>query len=128
MGKLYAPNSYWEADDYEKLEVCNGCGAKGGVKVPDYMWGLCIIDACNIHDWMFHEGTTKGDFEFANSMFEYNLRQIIKANSNFIMRPLRLARSDKYVFAVEKFGEDAFWTDCKERNEDDEITYQGEFR
>jgi hypothetical protein len=126
--KLYAPLSYYNATEEEKAEVCNGCGAKNGFKFPDCMWGLDIKIACDIHDWMFEFGVTQGDFDFANSMFDYNLRQIIKAKSNFVMRPLRLARSDKYVFGVEKFSESAFWDGCKEFNQDMSITYKGEFR
>ena len=37
---MYAPNTYWEATVADRLEVCNGCGAKGGIKVPNTMWGL----------------------------------------------------------------------------------------
>lgn len=33
--KLYAPNSYWHATAEKRATVCNGCGAKGGIKVPD---------------------------------------------------------------------------------------------
>ena len=32
---LYAPVSYWEAAPSEKRKICNGCGAKEGLKVPD---------------------------------------------------------------------------------------------
>ena len=128
MRKLYTPFSYTEASCEELAKVCNGCGAKDGMKFPGVMWGLSIVDACNIHDWMFHVGVTQGDFEFANNMFDHNLRMIIKAESNWFMRPLRLARADKYSYGVEKFGESAYWVETKVRDDRMSITIIGEFR
>ena len=125
--KLYAPNSYYEASDEEKLEVCNGCGAKDGVKVPDTMWGLNISEACNIHDWMFEEGITLADFYFANAVFIMNLSIIIVCGGSKWLAPLRLMRATKYFVAVQRLGEDAYWVDNK-RNERMNITYKGSFR
>lgn len=125
--KLYAPKTYWEASEEERKAVCNGCGAKDGVKVPDTMWGLCIVMACHIHDWMFNEGKTLADFYFANAVFIMNLAIIIVCGGSKWFAPLRLARATKYFIAVQEMGEDAFWVD-KEANEIMSITYQGDFR
>lgn len=125
--KLYAPKTYWEASEEDKLATCNGCGAKNGVKVPDSMWGLNIVLACFIHDWMFAEGKTKADFYFANAVFIMNLAIIIVCHGSKWFAPLRLARATKYFIAVQELGEDAFWVD-KEANETMSITYQGDFR
>ena len=58
---LYAPVSYWEAAPSEKRKICNGCGTKEGLNVPDTMWGLDISEACKIHDWMYQHGKTLAD-------------------------------------------------------------------
>ena len=126
--KLYAPTSYWEATEKEKAEVCNGCGAKEGMNVPDTMWGLDISQGCNIHDWMFGEGKTQGDFFFANAIFIMNLAIIIIAKSNKWLVGLRLARASKYFTAVAVLGLDAYWVEGKTRNIQMNITYKGEFR
>ncbi len=46
---LYAPKSYWNLTEEEKSKICNGCGAKDGIKVPDTIYGLSIKIACDIH-------------------------------------------------------------------------------
>ena len=38
--KIYAPITYWELSPEEKKEICNGCGAKDGLKVPDTFLGI----------------------------------------------------------------------------------------
>ena len=124
--KLYAPNSYWNATPEQLKEVCNGCGAKGGMDVPDRMYGLKITNSCHIHDWMFKEGITFADMMFANSIFLLNLSIEILAGSNWATKPLRLMRATKYFIAVIQFGSDAYWVD-KEKDEDMSITFNGTF-
>lgn len=125
--ELYAPKSYWEATPEERSKVCNGCGAEGGIKVPDKMWGLDIKHCCQIHDWMFKYGITYADFVFANAVFIMNLVITIVAHSSKWIAPLRLARATKYFLAVQTLGEDAYWKG-KQRNDAMAITYTGEFR
>lgn len=125
--KLYAPLSYWNATPEELKEICNGCGAKGGIKVPNTMWRLNIKECCQIHDWMFKFGKTYADFLFANAVFIMNLAIAIVSKSNKFLAALRLARATKYFMAVQTLGSDAFWVD-KERNDEMVITYKGEFR
>lgn len=125
--KLYAPLSYWTATQEELEEICNGCGAKGGIKVPDSMWGLIIKECCQIHDWMFAKGLTYADFLFANAVFIMNLSIVIVSKSNKFLAALRLAMATKYFIAVQALGEDAFWVN-KKRNDEMVITYKGEFR
>lgn len=124
--KLYAPASYWNATPEQLKEVCNGCGAKGGIDVPDRMYGLKITNSCHIHDWMFKEGKTLADMFFANSIFLHNLSVEIIAASNMLTKPLRLMRATKYFLVVVQFGSEAFWKD-KKKNEDMNITFNGTF-
>lgn len=125
--KLYAPLSYYAATCKEKKKVCNGCGAKGGIKFPDTFYGLDISEACNRHDWMCKYGKTYGDFLFANAMFLLNMVTIIINASNWFMKILRLSRATKYFIAVALKGHDAYWKN-KKKNKQMEITYKGSFR
>lgn len=125
--KLYAPNTYWEATKDERKEVCNGCGAKGGIKFPDTMYGLNVAESCHIHDWMTAYGKTLGDFFFAGAIFILNLSIIIINNSNKVTSVLRLMRASKYFSGVMAVGLNHYWKD-KDKNEDMHITFNGEFK
>ncbi|DAB30680.1 MAG TPA: hypothetical protein CFH84_02705 [Sulfurimonas sp. UBA12504] len=125
---VYAPDTFWRATPEQIKKVCNGCGSEDGLKVPDTFWGLCVVLACYIHDWMFEEGETLGDYFFANAMFFWNLTAIVINNSNWFMMLLRMERALKYFLGVmfEK-GQEAFWKN-KEPNDAIYITYQGSLR
>lgn len=125
--KLYAPISYYEATEEERKTVCNGCGAKGGMNVPDTMYGLVISEACHRHDWMTAHGKTLGDFYFAGAIFILNLTLIIVNSSNKFTSALRLMRASKYFVAVMYAGLSHYWED-KEKNDEMKITFRGEFR
>lgn len=124
--KLYAPNTYWELDDDYKSMICNGCGAKGGIKVPDTFLGLNISEACNIHDYMYYLGKTKGDFLFSNAMFMMNMTAIILGNSNWLTKLLRMGYATKYFTAVALYGDKAYWKG-KIKNGKYTISYEGTF-
>lgn len=124
---LYAPQSFWTASLEEKNEICNGCGAKDGINVPNTFYGLDIKLACNIHDWMYKEGETFADFLFSNAIFLLNLVSLVIAGSNWITRILRLSRASKYFLAVALKGQDAFWAN-KEKNMSMHISYKGSFQ
>lgn len=124
---LYAPNSYWFADAAELKRVCNGCGAKNGIKVPSTFFGLSVRVACDIHDWMFEHGKTYADFLFANAMFLLNLSVLIIKGSNWFTMLPRLWLATKYFIAVALKGQDAYWVN-KPKNTEMFISYKGNFR
>ena len=128
--KLYAPIDFWMASEKEKKEICNGCGAKKGLNVPDTFYGLDISLACNIHDWMYQYGKTEADRLFADAMFRLNLTILIdEANYNVlskVLKPLRHGRASTYYNAVCLWGEESFWVN-KDKNEVLVITYKGRF-
>lgn len=133
--KIYAPITYWELSPEEKKEICNGCGAKDGVKVPDTFWGLNIEEACNIHDYMYSTGKTYYDKLFADAMFRLNLTVIIDAKETFkdkLLSILRHYRAGTYYIAVAKYGNYSFWKDKERLSPEDpmafRITFTGEFR
>ena len=133
--KIYAPITYWELSPEEKKEICNGCGAKDGLKVPDTFWGLNIEEACNIHDYMYNTGKTHYDKLFADAMFRLNLTVIIDAKETFkekLLSVLRHYRAGTYYIAVAKYGNYSFWKDKERLSPEDpmafRITFTGEFR
>ena len=133
--KIYAPITYWELSPEEKKEICNGCGAKDGLKVPDTFWGLNMEEACNIHDYMYSTGKTHYDKLFADAMFRLNLTVIIDAKETFkdkLLSIFRHYRAGTYYIAVAKYGNSSFWKDKERLSPEDpmafRITFNGEFR
>ena len=133
--KIYAPITYWELSPEEKKEICNGCGAKDGLKVPDTFWGLNMEEACNIHDYMYSTGKTHYDKLFADAMFRLNLTVIIDAKETFkdkLLSIFRHYRAGTYYIAVAKYGNSSFWKDKERLSPEDpmafRITFSGEFR
>jgi len=120
--RLYAPESFWRASARVRGVVSNGCGTSGwkGELVPETMYGLDVSLACDIHDWMYHEGETQEDKDQADRVFLNNLLRIIQhAAGPWLLRTLRRRRARTYYQAVHHFGGPAFWA---EKNPD--ITYQ----
>ena len=110
---LWAPETYWKAPKSEIKRVCNGCGTAGwkGDLVPDTMWFLDVSPACQIHDYMYHEGRTQEDKEQADRVFLNNLNRIIEADSEWkILKILRRRRARIYYEAVKYAGGPAFWS------------------
>ena len=110
---LYAPKSFWSSTDENRRIICSGCGTKGltGLFVPDTMYLLNISPACNIHDWMYHEGTTLADKERADRIFLNNLIRLITIESKSrLLISLRKRRAFKYYKAVDIFGAPAYWS------------------
>jgi hypothetical protein len=133
--KIYAPITYWELSPEEKKEICNGCGSKDGLKVPNTFWGLNIEEACNIHDYMYNNGKTHYDKLFADAMFRLNLTVMIDAKETFkdkLFSIFRHYRAGTYYIAVAKYGNSSFWKDKERLSPEDpmafRITFTGEFR
>jgi len=107
--QLFAPEEYWLAQDKDK--ICNGCGTKGivGYAIPDTLYCLSIIEACDIHDWMYENGWKLEDKEEADRVFLNNMLRIIEAKSGLVLKWLRCQRAMTYYSAVRDFGGPAFW-------------------
>ena len=107
--KLFEPPGYKALSVDEKSRICNGCGSKGfGWLVPNTIYGLNITDCCNIHDFMYSRGTTLQDKEYADRIFLNNLVRKIESGSK-LFSWLRRRRALKMHWAVDTFGEAAFW-------------------
>jgi len=107
---LRYPLGYWKMSEEDRKKASNGCGAAGWKVdvVPDTIWGLDISKACDIHDVAYHIGRTISDKNSGDFDFHYNLKELIRRNSNWFTRKLRNARAYWYYKVVAEFGESAF--------------------
>lgn len=117
MTKLYAPESYWNASPEVKEAIVNGCGTSGwkGSLVPETVYGLSVHPACDIHDFMYYQGSTLAEKQEADRVFLNNMLRIVEAKGGWLYR-LRRLRVHTYYEAVEHFGGPAFW-DGKNKEE-----------
>jgi len=107
---LYIPESFKKLNTEEINKICNGCGAKEGINVPDTFYGLSITEACDIHDYMYHMGKTIKDKEEADRVFLNNLLRIVNKESKCcVLKFLRRRRAKKYYLAVKILGGPAYW-------------------
>lgn len=106
--KLFIPESYRRATTLERSRYCNGCGgaADGWLSwlvnwfIPQSIWGVCVLSACNYHDWSYAHGTGKAR---ADLMLLCNLLILCSAGSKWLF-PLRALRCLTYYLAVTIFG------------------------
>jgi hypothetical protein len=114
---LVAPATYWTASRARKAAICNGCGAKHGISryfIPNSLWGLSVRPACDIHDWMYFQGISPADREYADLTFLRNLLSLVEQGHGPLAKALRLPRRLRalsYYGAVRDFGAAAFRTD-----------------
>ena len=123
--KLWCPESFKRATSEERERKCNGCGTKGlgGILVPNTLYGLDVTEACDIHDWMYAEGTTVSDKNTADRVFRNNMLRIIHARPHGVglISFLRRRRATKYYKAVKHFGGPAFWSAGKHGQQTEQI-------
>lgn len=108
------PKKYHNISPELKAFVCNGAGAKDGIKVPSSMYGLNLIEAFNIHDFDYWMGVNDDDKRMADRRMLVNTVIMIVNKGGWLMAP-RLYRAMTYFIAVAKFGKKAFYAE-KERN------------
>lgn len=124
---LEAPAYFWLMDEKElygdpatgKEGLCNGCGSKCTSRfIPDYLWGLWIDPACQIHDvsYTFLSGAQKlsvprseEDKAKIDTMFKNNMLRIIARNPNWFLDRLRKGAALGYYEAVHNFGGASYW-------------------
>jgi hypothetical protein len=113
MVGLYVPKEFAVLSKDERVGICNGCGAKGGLSalfVPNSIYGLDVSICCDIHDFMYEHGTTLEDKEKADRVFRNNLFRVIEAHTkNWFLKRLRLRRAKTYYYFVKEWGGSAFW-------------------
>jgi len=111
--ELFVPESYKQASDAARAEVCNGCGPFGKFDfVPDSIYGLDISAACMPHDWAYTFGATLADKEEADRIFLNNMLRLIEGAPSWwdkMLRPFRRRRALLYYEMVVAFGAPAYW-------------------
>ena len=108
MNNLYYPENYLMVPDDICRETCNGCGSRDGINVPDSLLGVSILEACNVHDFMYDEGKTNDDKQFADEKFLFNMYELI-AEADWFLEIQRRVLAKWYYYAVKFFGKKAFW-------------------
>jgi hypothetical protein len=68
--------------------------------VPEHIWGICILSACNIHDWSYAHSSGKAR---ADLMLLCNLLILCSVGSKWLF-PLRALRCMTYYLAVTIWG------------------------
>lgn len=118
---LECEQSFRDATPEFIAEICNGCGARDGIDVPDTIWGMSITRACNIHDWDYQLGKTTEAKDAADDRFRRNIQSLIDFNYCYasaiqrflgirrLLRWLRGWRAQTYYLAVHYHGSSAFW-------------------
>ncbi|GAB6037131.1 hypothetical protein JCM15519_16900 [Fundidesulfovibrio butyratiphilus] len=106
---LIAPDTYRDAPAELRSQVCNGCGLAAWRvdPIPDTLAGVGIGEACNIHDWMYHEGVDKWQ---ADEVFLQNMALLCSRASRLLL-PMRLSEAALYFLAVSLCGAPAFGAD-----------------
>lgn len=115
--ELYCEYGFESTPELLRNKEVNGCGPDGwkSVIVPDTIYGLCITDACNIHDWMYLFGNTIDDKDRADRVLLNNIIRIIEAKTTKnwfgrnILKPLRYRRAKIYYDAVHYLGGSFYW-------------------
>ena len=111
---LYAPPIWVNMTQKQRAAVVNGCGPQNARFdfVPDTIYFLSIVDACNIHDFMYHIGQTIEDKAEADRVFLNNMLRLIEREKGFfgkLLKPFRRRRALKYYEMVVAYGGPAFW-------------------
>ena len=104
--RLLAPASFHKANQQLRRRYCNGCGGAGSWTswmVPNHIWGICVLSACNIHDWMYGHGKRKRDKFWADLILLCNLLILCSSGAKWLF-PLRAVRCFTYYLAVTLFG------------------------
>jgi len=101
---MIKPNDYDTMTEYERSQL-NGAGPDGILNwiIPNTMWGLCIKEESNIHDYMYMKTRTLTDKLTADVVYFLNIKDSIYKGSWFL-RWLRMNRNGVYFDAVLKLG------------------------
>lgn len=113
---LLAPTTFWNASEKEIESKTGGCGpgAIGDWFVPDTMYGESVFLACQIHDWMYREGSNLRDKKIADRIFLWNMTVLIQEapftgeTESAILDNLRLRRAMTYYQVIYYGGRVAF--------------------
>jgi hypothetical protein len=85
----------------------NGCGPKGpvGKIIPDSLFGVCVVDACNNHAASYSKGgdakdRRKADVDFLKAM----LAKVEEESASRMVKSFRKVMAYAYYYTVRLFG------------------------
>ena len=105
---LEYPQGFLNLSPEVKAEVCNGAGAKDGIKVPNTMWGLDMKAVFDIHDYDYWMGEGEEDKRIADRRMLGNAIIFICNKRGFLMYA-RGIRAMTYFMGVAILGKKAFY-------------------
>lgn len=112
LGVIEAPASFKNASINDLKSVCNGCGAKGSrFRPPSKILFTLVEPACQIHDWMWENGTCFEDKQESDRTFHNNMNRLFARDSCKWYTPTMLQAfiGAVYYFSVVLFGGPAYW-------------------
>ena len=105
---LEYPAGFLDLSPEVKADVCNGAGAKDGVKVPNSMYGLDMKVVFDIHDYEYWMGENDKDKRDADRHMLSNAIIMIINKRGWLMMA-RGYRAMSYFMAVAIKGKKAFY-------------------
>lgn len=104
QNKPTQPLRYSDLSTQDKINICNGCGRKGGwFNPPEFLFHA----SCNQHDFYYWRGGTEEDRKEADDLFYKFMKQDV-AEGNWYIRPFHYLVAFTYYTAVRISGKKAF--------------------
>lgn len=99
-----SPLRYSDLSTQDKINICNGCGTKGGwFNPPEFLFHA----SCNQHDFYYWRGGTEADRERADEEF-YRFMKQDASEGKWYQRPFMYAMAFVYYKAVRISGKKYF--------------------
>ena len=85
----------------------NGCGPQGlvGKIIPDSLFGVSVLEACNFHDRTYSKGGNAKKRRIADKKFLADmLMKVEKQSQSKVLKALRKTQAYLYFWSVRIFG------------------------
>lgn len=109
--KLLLPELQNRLSEDEINQIAGGCGPNklGDKFIPDKILGLCVTDACRVHDFMWFFAEDFDDKKLSDKVFHTNLLLIINQKSKYKqIKRMRNVIALGYYLAVKYLGSIVF--------------------
>ena len=106
---FFVPDAYRALPPEDLAKIVNGCGPKGWRVdlVPDSLMGLCVTSECNLHDWMYSQGGSEAERQFADVVLYVTVAFKVLMEGGHLV-PLRMAGAAIFYKAVRECGAEHF--------------------
>ena len=95
------------SDEEIKSKNLNSCGPNGPLNslVPNHLFNLEILDACDIHDWTYLAAKTEKDHKKSDDLFLENMKAKIKTKTRGpVLKYMRYGLAYIYFGAVRLYS------------------------